>query len=339
MCGIIIAAFFSVLVNIIVNPKGLGPTWISQTGEKFYEESVTMNIEFYLLIYLAIIGGLCILSIGVMLPATKEDIDAEVNNENLIPSQEDDKEKNNNEVPDNKKVQVPHKLSENENNYENMPDHFKQEDFDDTRSLQKTKKTALLSATTSCKMFLYFLVMLLLALYPVTALMTFTLFGYKHNISDVSLSWGLFIYLLMWGVSCPLWALFYSNFKYSYAIYLICAIQLGLGASFYFAVESTVAFLMVVGVSGVGMGFIHQIYPIHLQAIFGFENGIFCFSYATISLPIAGLIGTFLYNYIEHNLKGQYTLWMYGISAVINVLIAFMALVIKEKKFKYDDAY
>ena len=59
------------LVNIIVNPKGLGPTWISQTGEKFYEESVTMNIKFYLLIYLAIIGGLCMLSIGVMLPATK----------------------------------------------------------------------------------------------------------------------------------------------------------------------------------------------------------------------------------------------------------------------------
>ena len=321
----------------MVNPQGIKPEWTSQTGEMYYEESVTKNISFYLLIYLAIIGGLCILSISVMLPPVKEDIEAEVNNDTLIPSQENEKE--NDEAPKDSKIKVPPKLSENEHNYANMPEYGKREDFDDTRSLQRTRKTALLSAVTSCKMFLYFLIMLLLALYPATALFTFTLFGHKNGITDVYMSWGLFIYLLMWGLSCPLWALFYSNFKYSYAIYLICTLQLGLGASFYFSAQSTVAFLMVVGASGVGMGFIHQIYPIHLQSIFGLDNGIFCFSYATIALPIAGLIGTFSYIYIENTLQGQYTLWMYGISAVINVLIAFMALVIKEKKFKYDEAY
>lgn len=329
----------------MVNPNGLEPTWISRIGEPYYEKSVTNNIKFYLLIYLAIIGGLCIISISIMLPPSKEDIDAEISNDTLIPSpeEENEKEKENenedDEIPKDKKVTAPRKLSENEKNYADMPEYGKREDFDDTRSLQKTRQTALLSAATSCKMFLYFVILLCLALYPLTALFTFRYLGSSRGIKDTNLSWGLFIFLFAWGASCPLWALFYSHFKYSYGIYVICTIQLGLGAAFYFAADSTVAFLMVIGMSGVGLGFIHQIYPIHLQSIFGLDNGIFCFSYATISLPIAGLVGAFSYLFIEVRLKGEYTLWMYGISAVINVLIAFLALVIKEKKFKYEDAY
>ena len=312
--GIILSSLFPLYFQFFINFSFAKPS-VLIGEEHIYDDKIQKNTSLSLLFYLGGIGVLSLISIGLMFSPND-------NPENLLKNDEEDSEE---------------KRKKEEEIEKGMPIALIKKKLPNNDSLASTGQTRTLEVLTSCTIYQYFIYIVLISLYPISVLMTINHFGKERGIEDSYLSFSTFGILLIWGISSPIWGVLYKKLSIKTLVYIICGIQLALGSGFYYSAEIQWLYVVITSLSGLGLGFVQVVFPIYLQKIFGYDNGLFAYSYASISIGLCGLLTAGGFALVKYRfIHTIYYIYIYTTGAFFNFICGVIFFFRKEKVFEYE---
>lgn len=314
--GMFLASLFPLYFQFFLNWKQVNPSIPSSDNEMLYDNTVTDKIKLSILFYLAGVALFCILSVALMFPPN-ESI------ENLLDKDDD---------PEKKEEEKDEKIDTS------LPIAMIKKSLPNNDSMASKARNQTFEALTSCTIYFYFIVAILLSLYPLSCFFTLPFFAKYKNIHDTQISFASFGMLLGWGVSSPIWGFIYKKWNYRPVIYVICAIQLVLGSAFYYSGEVAWVFITISAVSGIGLGFVFTIFPMYVQSLFGYESVPYVYSYVSVAKGICGLIVAGMFVMIKYKFGNEgYLIYVYTTAGLFNLILPVIYFFKKDNKFEYED--
>ena len=312
--GLLLSSLFALYFQFFLNWKQIEPT-NSLEDEMIYDNTVINKIKLSVLFYLAEVAFFSILSIVLMFPPN-ESI------ENLLTKDDD---------PEKKEEEEDEKIDKS------LPIAMIKQSLPNNDSMASKIRNQTFEALTSCTIYFYFFIAVLLSLYPLSCFITLTYYGKFRKIHDTQIAFASFGILLGWGVSSPIWGFIYKKWNLRPVIYVICAIQLVLGSAFYYSAEANWSFITLSTLSGMGLGFVHTVFPIYIQSIFGEDSGPYVYSYVSVAKGLCGFIiaGAFVLIKYKFQIEG-YIIYIYITAAILNLLLAAIYFFKKDNKFEYE---
>ena len=312
--GLVLSSLFSLYFQFFLNWKQVEPT--NPLGdEMIYDNTVIDKIKLSVLFFLAGVAFFSILSIAFMFPPN-ESI------ENLLDNDDDPEKKAEEE---DKKIDT------------SLPIAMIKKSLPNNDSMASRTRNQTFEALTSCTIYFYFLIAVILSLYPLSCFITLTYYAKFRKVHDTQIAFASFALLLGWGVSSPIWGFIYKKWNYRPVIYVICAIQLVLGSAFYYSAEANWSFITLSALSGTGLGFIHTVFPIYIQSLFGEDSGPYVYSYVSVTKGLCGFMIAGAFVLIKYKFQNEeYIIYVYITAAILNLLLAAIYFFKKDNKFEYE---
>ena len=312
--GLVLSSLFALYFQFFLNWKQVEPT-TPLGDEMIYDNTVIDKIKLSVLFFLAGVALFSILSIAFMFPPN-ESI------ENLLDNDDDPEKKAEEE---DKKIDT------------SLPIAMIKKSLPNNDSMASRTRNQTFEALTSCTIYFYFLIAVILSLYPLSCFITLTYYAKFRKVHDTQIAFSSFALLLGWGVSSPIWGFIYKKWNYRPVIYVICAIQLVLGSAFYYSAEANWSFITLSALSGTGLGFIHTVFPIYIQSLFGEDSGPYVYSYVSVAKGLCGFMIAGAFVLIKYKFQNEeYIIYVYITAAILNLLLAAIYFFKKDNKFEYE---